>query len=68
MKPIVDVDLAFNTRDLWEKDNKHFIHPYANYEHFSKEGSVIYVKGNGHSIYDSEGRSYLDGMAGLWCV
>ncbi|MBV6653346.1 MAG: aminotransferase [Mameliella sp.] len=68
MKPIVDADLAFNTRDLWEKDNKHFIHPYANYEHFSKEGSVIYVKGSGHSIYDSEGRSYLDGMAGLWCV
>lgn len=59
---------TFNTKDLWEKDNKHFMHPYSNYKVFPKEGSTIYVKGDRHFIYDSDGNRYLDGMAGLWCV
>ena len=68
MEQILDTKSLYNTKELWEKDNKHFIHPYANYQHFQTEGSVIYVKGKGHLIYDSDGRVYLDGMAGLWCV
>lgn len=56
------------TNILWEKDRQHFIHPYTNYKKFQKEGSVIYAAGKDHFIYDSDGKRYLDGIAGLWCV
>ena len=58
----------YSTKALWEMDRQHFVHPYANYEKFQTDGSVIFVKGDGHFIYDSDGKKYLDGMAGLWCV
>ncbi|WP_066208199.1 aminotransferase [Flammeovirga sp. MY04] len=55
-------------KDYWTLDKQHVIHPYTNFEKFSDEGSVIYAKGKGHHIYDEQGRAYLDGIAGLWCV
>ena len=57
-----------NTQELWEKDRKHFIHPYTNYQNFHTEGSVIYSEGKDHFVFDHDGRKYLDGIAGLWCV
>lgn len=68
MESTLGAKSTYRTQELWDKDNQHFIHPYTNFAHFSTEGSVIYEKGDGHFIYDSEGRKYLDGMAGLWCV
>lgn len=59
---------ALNTKELWQKDLNHIIHPYTNYNQFSKEGSVIYSQGKGHFITDTDGNCYLDGIAGLWCV
>jgi len=61
-KTLSDID------QTWQNDRAHVIHPYANYERFKKEGSVVYTKGYRHFIYDSEARKYLDGIAGLWCV
>jgi putrescine aminotransferase len=31
-------------------------------------GSRIITRADGCTIYDGEGKAYLDGMAGLWCV
>ncbi|GAA4820010.1 aminotransferase [Algivirga pacifica] len=56
------------TKQAWEKDKAHIIHPYANFEKFAEEGSVIYAEGHQHWIYDADGNRYLDGIAGLWCV
>lgn len=58
----------FNTRELWEKDRNHFFHPYTNFEKFKSEGSVVFSRGKDHFIYDHDGNTYLDGIAGLWCV
>lgn len=55
-------------QDLWEKDRDHFIHPYTNFQKFKVEGSVVFSEGKEHFIYDTQGRAYLDGIAGLWCV
>ena len=60
--------ISTNTQWLWEKDRNHIIHPYANFENFNQEGSVIYTSGRDHFIEDNDGRIYLDGIAGLWCV
>jgi putrescine aminotransferase len=59
---------VYSAEQIWEMDKKHFIHPYTNYATFEKEGSQIVSEANGMYITDSDGRSYLDGIAGLWCV
>ena len=61
-------DSGQTTQHLWQQDHDHFIHPYTNFAKFPKEGAVIYARGEGHHIYDNDGRQFLDGIAGLWCV
>ena len=56
------------SQDLWRKDRDHFIHPYTNFQKFKTEGALVFSEGKDHFIYDADGRRYLDGMAGLWCV
>ncbi|PWJ42413.1 aminotransferase [Sediminitomix flava] len=56
------------SKEIWEKDQAHLIHPYTNYKKFNTEGSVVYAKGEKHWIFDADGNKYLDGIAGLWCV
>lgn len=56
------------TETFWKQDKAHVFHPYTNFEKFHEEGSVIFDRGNGHTIFDSDGKPYLDGIAGLWCV
>lgn len=53
---------------IWSMDRDHVIHPYANYLHFPKKGSVVFDRAERHTITDADGKSYLDAMAGLWCV
>ncbi|MEE8474422.1 MAG: aminotransferase [Myxococcota bacterium] len=55
-------------RDLWQKDQNHFLHPWAEYPRFEKHGSLIIAEGKGAYVYDIHGKRYLDGIAGLWCV
>ena len=33
-----------NTKAIWEKDKKHFVHPYANFQNFDSEDSEIFLK------------------------
>ncbi|NQY87755.1 MAG: aminotransferase [Colwellia sp.] len=58
----------YSAKQIWEMDKKHFIHPYTNYATFEDEGSQVVSKAEGMYITDSNGRSYLDAIAGLWCV
>ena len=58
----------YDTKKLWQRDNDHFLHPYTNFERFATDGSTIYTGGKSHFVYDSDGREYIDGIAGLWCV
>jgi len=60
--------ISSTPKDAWQQDRQHVIHPYANYERFAQDGSVVYTRGKDHFIYDDEHRKYLDGIAGLWCV
>lgn len=56
------------TKDILEKDKKHYLHSYTNMKDFPTEDSVVYAKGDRHFIYDNDGKKYIDGIAGLWCV
>jgi putrescine aminotransferase len=53
--------------DLLEAD-AHHLHPFTDHKDLRAAGARIFVRGEGAFIYDTEGESLLDGMAGLWCV
>ena len=44
------------------------IHPYTNQATFRDTGPLVIERGKGVYIYDTEGKAYLEGMAGLWCT
>ncbi|MWV27552.1 aminotransferase [Aurantiacibacter rhizosphaerae] len=54
--------------DSWRADRDHFIHPYTDFTTFAETGSQVMSHGDAMMITDEDGRSYLDGIAGLWCV
>jgi len=61
-------NVAVDTKDIWQKDKDHFIHPWTNFATFNDTGSEVIAAGDGAYIYDSNGAKYLDGIGGLWCV
>ena len=72
---VVETDAAvaarfdqYDTRDIWQKDKDHFIHPWTDFATFHENGSLVVAESEGAYIFDSDGRRYLDGIGGLWCV
>ena len=58
----------YDTQDIWQKDKDHFIHPWTDFSTFQEQGSMVVAESEGAYIFDSEGKRYLDGIGGLWCV
>ncbi|MBI2719201.1 MAG: aminotransferase [Rhizobiales bacterium] len=58
----------FNAQELWQKDHDHFLHPWTHFDSFKKEGSLIIAEAEGCYITDVNGKRYLDGLGGMWCV
>ncbi|MBL9083069.1 MAG: aminotransferase class III-fold pyridoxal phosphate-dependent enzyme, partial [Planctomycetales bacterium] len=53
-----------NADELAQIDRAHFWHPFtqmADYE------PLVIERAEGCTLYDVEGRAYLDGVASLWC-
>lgn len=50
------------------RDVEALIHPYTNLARHREVGPIILDHGKGIYIYDSSGKEYIDGMAGLWCT
>src|SRR6476469_2917964 len=44
------------------------IHPYSNQATLRETGPLVFERGKGVYISDTEGTAYLEGMAGLWCT
>jgi 4-aminobutyrate--pyruvate transaminase len=44
------------------------IHPYSNQATIRETGPLVFERGKGVYIYDTDGKPYLEGMAGLWCT
>jgi len=57
-----------NSPDLEEIDKKYLFHPFTALAEHEKAGPTVIVEGKGSRLTDNHGRSYIDGMAGLWCV
>ena len=51
-----------------ELDRAHLIHPVTSWSGHERRGATVLESGKGVYLTDSEGRTLLDGFAGLWCV
>ncbi len=49
-------------------DAAHHLHPFTDMKKLNADGTRIIQRGEGTHIFDSNGKKYLDGFAGLWCV
>jgi len=58
----------FSPNSQEAKDIAYHLHPYTNPAQLAEQGPMILNKGKGVYVYDSEGRDYIEGMAGLWCA
>ncbi len=58
----------YPTAELRALDADHYLHPFTDFHALAKEGSRVMVRGDGVWLTDSDGKRYLDGMAGLWCT
>lgn len=56
------------TDRLGQLDLDHLFHPSTDLKTHGKTGPVIWQRGEGVYVYDSDGKQYLEGMAGLWCT
>ncbi|HEY3185742.1 MAG TPA: aminotransferase [Gaiellaceae bacterium] len=51
-----------------ELDRRFVFHPFTQLDEHAASDAPMIVEGEGATLRDSQGRSYLDAMAGLWCV
>ena len=63
-----EANFNHDTEDIWRKDRDHFVHPWTDFATFKEEGSLVLADSQGAYIVDSEGKRYIDGIGGLWCV
>jgi 4-aminobutyrate---pyruvate transaminase len=54
--------------NLATRDVETVLHPYVNLARFRETGPVIIERGQGVYVYDTDGKGYIEGMAGLWCT
>ncbi|TXM64464.1 aminotransferase [Methylobacterium sp. WL120] len=54
--------------NLAVRDVETLIHPYTNLDAHRSAGPLVLERGDGVHVYDTEGRPYIEGMAGLWCT
>jgi 4-aminobutyrate--pyruvate transaminase len=51
-----------------QRDVASLVHPYTEVAGFRDTGPTIITRGEGIRVFDNQGRSYIEGMAGLWCT
>jgi len=49
-------------------DKQSQFHPFTSITDLKTDGPTVMASGQGVRVRDVEGKEYLDGMAGLWCV
>jgi 4-aminobutyrate---pyruvate transaminase len=54
--------------NLATRDIETLVHPYINLAAFRDSGPLIIERAEGVTVYDTDGKPYIEGMAGLWCT
>nr|WP_320012472.1 aminotransferase [uncultured Desulfobulbus sp.] len=56
------------TKQISKADRRHTIHPWADLATAPTDGDLVISEGDGYHVCDSDGKRYIDGIAGMWCV
>ncbi len=57
------------TADVRARDLRHHVHPFTSHREMTDEGGpLVITRARGSTLWDSDGKRYIDGMAGLWCM
>ncbi len=51
-----------------ERDVASYLHPFTNLKTHREVGPLVITRGEGVRVFDETGKSYIEGMAGLWCT
>ncbi|MHB2168734.1 aminotransferase [Alsobacter sp. R-9] len=54
--------------NLQTRDVETLVHPYTNLHAIRSTGPLVLERGKGVWVWDTEGKTYIEGMAGLWCT
>lgn len=54
---------SLNARDIAS-----LIHQQTDLDRHAREGAILIDRGEGCQVWDTEGREYIEAMAGLWCA
>ncbi len=57
-----------NSNSLHARDIASLVHQQTDLDRHSQEGSILIDHGEGCRVWDTEGREYIEAMAGLWCA
>jgi 4-aminobutyrate--pyruvate transaminase len=44
------------------------LHPFTDLAQHAVSGPMVFDRGEGIYVYDTEGKRYIEGLAGLWCA
>jgi len=55
------------TARLAELDRRHLWHPFTQQQAWCGEPPLIVDRADGTTLYDTDGRAYIDGVSSLWC-
>lgn len=53
---------------LQARDVAYHLHPYTDARRHERNGPMVIERGEGIHVFDDQGRSYIEAMAGLWSV
>ncbi len=54
--------------DLAEQDHRHLWHPFTQQRGWEEEAPLFIERAEGTDLFDTGGRSYIDGVSSLWCT
>ncbi|MDH3531691.1 MAG: aminotransferase [Gammaproteobacteria bacterium] len=57
-----------SSKEVWEQDRRHHVHPYHNFVSYDQHGSLIIEEGHGAYLKDIDGKEYFDAVGGMWCT
>ncbi len=58
----------YDSARLKELDIAHHLHPVSNLKQVAANGPLVMVRGDGSTVWDSDGKEYIDAFAGLWNI
>ncbi|MGD1924250.1 MAG: aminotransferase class III-fold pyridoxal phosphate-dependent enzyme [Paracoccaceae bacterium] len=60
--------LSNSAEKIRADDRAHYLHPWDSLEEWGQAQRFVAARGDGIYLWDAEGRRYIDGPGGQWCV